>query len=196
MIETFSSSCLTFSWSGCVLWTDRFIGGCRVLFQFLLERHVSDARNNPIKQVILLLRRRSFRAVSFFVVAGVCILAICLIYCRPLLRSCLCGHKCPCGHRSRGNLGAAWPLCLAPTNGIASISVTSANPAATANDNPVYVLNNEGLPDYETISKDPNGPKDTVLPSYAFVAEHPTDFWPGNSRTQRPTSLSVSTSVR
>lgn len=43
------------------------------------------------------------------------------------------------------------------------------------NDNPVYVLNNDDLPDYETITKD-SSRKDVTPPPYNFVATHPNDF--------------------
>ncbi len=43
------------------------------------------------------------------------------------------------------------------------------------NENPIFVLNNNDLPDYETIAKD-STMKDLTPPPYNFVATHPTDF--------------------
>jgi hypothetical protein len=45
----------------------------------------------------------------------------------------------------------------------------------SANDNPVYIMNNRDLPDYETVAKD-SRVKDVTPPPYNFVAAHPTDF--------------------
>ncbi|CAF2811744.1 unnamed protein product [Rotaria sp. Silwood2] len=92
-------------------------------------------------------------AIPFFIVAGICFLVICFIYCRPLWKVCLCGHRCPFGNRTQVN---------------SSIS-------ATANDNPTHVMNNDDLPDYETIVKD-SSMKETTPPPYNFVASHPNDF--------------------
>lgn len=44
-----------------------------------------------------------------------------------------------------------------------------------ANDYPVHIINNEGLPDYETIVKDTTV-KDLTPPPYNFVTSHPNDF--------------------
>ncbi len=43
------------------------------------------------------------------------------------------------------------------------------------NNNPVYVLNNDDLPDYETTIKD-SSMKDLTPPPYNFVTTHPNDF--------------------
>jgi hypothetical protein len=43
------------------------------------------------------------------------------------------------------------------------------------NNNPVYVMNNDDLPDYETIIKD-SSMKEITPPPYNFVAAHPNDF--------------------
>ncbi|UJR31007.1 hypothetical protein I4U23_018518 [Adineta vaga] len=93
-------------------------------------------------------------AIPIFLVIGICLLAICLVYFRPLLKNCLCGGcELPCEHRTR---------------------ITSAN-SMSANANPVYNINNDDLPDYETISKD-SRPKDITPPPYNFVTTHPGDF--------------------
>ncbi|CAF1119751.1 unnamed protein product [Rotaria sordida] len=92
-------------------------------------------------------------AIPFFIVASICFLVICFIYCRPLWKLCLCGYKCPCGNRTQVN------------------SSTS----ATLNNNPIHVMTNEGLPDYETIIKD-STMKEITPPPYNFVASHPNDF--------------------
>ena len=41
--------------------------------------------------------------------------------------------------------------------------------------NHVYHINNDDLPDYETISKDSQR-KEVTPPPYTFVTTHPTDF--------------------
>ncbi|CAF0814595.1 unnamed protein product [Adineta ricciae] len=92
-------------------------------------------------------------AIPFFVFTGVCVLAICILYCRPLWKTCFCGHKCPCSHRSR---------------------VTTPTPSPTYV-NPVYIVNNDDLPDYDTIIKD-TSIKDGIPPPYTFVTTHPGDF--------------------
>ncbi|UJR15643.1 hypothetical protein I4U23_002579 [Adineta vaga] len=92
-------------------------------------------------------------AIPFFVITGVCILAVCFIYCRPLWKTCLCGHKCPCSNRHR---------------------VTTPTSAPT-HTNPVYILDNDDLPDYDTIIKD-TAVKDGIPPPYNFVTTHPNDF--------------------
>jgi len=53
-------------------------------------------------------------------------------------------------------------------------SVTSANDTI-AHDNPIVIMNNRDLPDYETIIKD-SRVKDSTPPPYNFVTTHPTDF--------------------
>ncbi|CAF0773174.1 unnamed protein product [Adineta steineri] len=93
--------------------------------------------------------------IPIFVVTGVCLFAVCLIYFRPLCKQCLCRCKCPCGNRTR--------VTSSPPN---TASILAA---------PVYHINNDDLPDYETISKNPR-PKDITPPPYNFVAAHPTDF--------------------
>ena len=45
----------------------------------------------------------------------------------------------------------------------------------SVNENPAFVVNNDDLPDYETISKEPNQ-KDHTPPPYNFVTTHPNDF--------------------
>ncbi|CAF2153677.1 unnamed protein product [Rotaria magnacalcarata] len=92
-------------------------------------------------------------AIPFFIVAGVCFCAICFIYCRPIWKMCLCGYKCPCGNRTQ----------------VQSASATGSNA------NSVHVINNDGLPDYETVTKDPPM-KDLTPPPYNFVTLHPNDF--------------------
>ncbi|CAF4848867.1 unnamed protein product [Rotaria socialis] len=92
-------------------------------------------------------------AIPFFIVAGICFCAVCLIYCRPMLKICLCGYKCPCGNRTQ----------------VRSSSATSPYAHST------HVINNDGLPDYETITKD-LPMKDLTPPPYNFVASHPNDF--------------------
>lgn len=52
--------------------------------------------------------------------------------------------------------------------------VSSPRPA-TVNENPVFVVNNDDLPDYETISKEPRL-KDPTPPPYNFVTTHPNEF--------------------
>jgi len=44
-----------------------------------------------------------FSAIPFFVVIGVCLIGICIVYCRPLWKMCLCGHRCPFGNSARGS---------------------------------------------------------------------------------------------
>jgi hypothetical protein len=44
-----------------------------------------------------------------------------------------------------------------------------------SNTNPVFVLNNDDLPDYETTTKTPYM-KDVTPPPYNFVTTHPNDF--------------------
>jgi hypothetical protein len=55
----------------------------------------------------------------------------------------------------------------------------------SANDNPVYNVNNDDLPDYEAISKHPRT-KDITPPPYNFVAAHPNDF--GITETRIPSA--------
>lgn len=51
-----------------------------------------------------------------------------------------------------------------------------ASPRATAvNENPAFVVNNDDLPDYATISKE-SVQKDPTPPPYNFVTTHPNDF--------------------
>lgn len=47
--------------------------------------------------------------------------------------------------------------------------------ATSVNENPAFVVNNDDLPDYETISKESNR-KDPTPPPYNFVTTHPNDF--------------------
>jgi hypothetical protein len=117
---------------------------------------------------IILLLNLSSRAIPFFVVAGVCILAICLIYCRPLWKVCLCGYKWPFGSRARG----IYFFLFFKRNSI-EYSVNSPD-STPPNNNPVYA-NNDDLPDYDTIVKD-SAMKDPTPPPYTFVAAHPNDF--------------------
>ncbi|CAF1106672.1 unnamed protein product [Adineta steineri] len=92
-------------------------------------------------------------AIPFFVFMGVCILAVCVVYCRPVWKACLCGWKCPCSNPAR----VSTPL------------------SASTHNNPIYIVNNDDLPDYETIIKDAPV-KDGIPPPYNFVTTHPTDF--------------------
>ncbi|CAF2639751.1 unnamed protein product [Rotaria sp. Silwood2] len=89
--------------------------------------------------------------VPIVIVVSLCVIAVCLLCLRPFLKLCGVGCKCPFHRQSRG---------LNPTS---------------VNNNPVYMMNNGDLPDYETISKDSLA-KDTTPPPYNFVAAHPTDF--------------------
>lgn len=113
-----------------------------------------------------------FRAVPIFIVSSVCLLIICLMYFRPLLKVCLCGRKCPCGNRSRGK---TFRLIFFHTNFFIDMKLVGTPSRPSVHDNPIYVMNNRDLPDYETVIKDPPA-KDVTPPPYNFVATHPNDF--------------------
>ena len=58
--------------------------------------------------------------------------------------------------------------------------------STSVHDNPVYVLNNDGLPDYDASTKTPRAAKEATLPTYTFVAEHPDDFGLGTRVPSAP----------
>ena len=111
-----------------------------------------------------------FRAIPFFIIAAICILGICVLYCRPVWRGCLFGNRCPCENRTR-SMKHFLSLRFSSKKIFLVISARPVPPQT----NPVFVLHNDDLPDYETITKD-TPVKDFTPPPYNFVATHPTDF--------------------
>ncbi|CAF0942160.1 unnamed protein product [Rotaria sp. Silwood1] len=113
--------------------------------------------------------------VPVIIIVSLCAIAFCSLCSRPFLKLCGSGCKLPFGRQSR-------VIRSCPTS---------------VNNNPVYTINNDDLPDYETISKDSLG-KDTTPPPYNFVAAHPTDFGidtdaPSAPPQYRPRSSTVAT---
>ncbi|CAF1473807.1 unnamed protein product [Rotaria sp. Silwood1] len=113
--------------------------------------------------------------VPVIIIVSLCAIAFCSLCSRPFLKLCGSGCKLPFGRQSR-------VIRSCPTS---------------VNNNPVYAINNDDLPDYETISKDSLG-KDTTPPPYNFVAAHPTDFGidtdaPSAPPQYRPRSSTVAT---
>ena len=116
----------------------------------------------------------NYSAVPIFVIGGICLLAVCLAYSRPVWKLCLCGCRCPCGHRSRGSF--LW-ICLNLLwyGWFRWTLVSSSDIHQAGTDNPPTAMNNTDLPAYETISK-AISTKDITPPPYTFVAAHPSDF--------------------
>lgn len=124
-------------------------------------------------------RNGIFRAVPIFIVSSVCLLIICLMYFRPLLKICLCGRKCPCSNRSRGKKYSLDMFSFI------DMSLVGTPSRPSVHDNPMYVMNNGDLPDYNTVIKDTR-PKDMTPPPYTFVTTHPNDFGIGERVTSAP----------
>ncbi|CAF3391986.1 unnamed protein product [Rotaria socialis] len=92
-------------------------------------------------------------AIPILVVVMICFVVICLRYFRSGFHLCCQECRCPRRGRTRATLSSQAP----------------------ANNNPIFIVNNQDLPDYETVTKD-TLTKDANPPSYNFVAAHPSDF--------------------
>ncbi|CAF1217811.1 unnamed protein product [Rotaria magnacalcarata] len=93
-------------------------------------------------------------AIPIIIIIIICLVAICLGYFRSRVR-CYCQGCSDCPRRGRTR--------------------TTLSSHASVNNNPIFIVNNQDLPDYETVTKDTLA-KDANPPSYNFVAAHPSDF--------------------